>query len=88
MHLRDNDQSLVPSIFMPIALMKNKDLNKIIKTIGKRGFLYEYYDQAAPRSLNGYPMFFSCQIVGDKDSKRVLEVVKLLENTEKKVIGT
>ena len=35
---------------------------------------YEYYDKAGPRSVNGYPCFFSCSLLLGKDVKRVLKL--------------
>lgn len=38
------------------------------------GMIYEDYSKAAPRGINGYPMFFSCNIVSIDDTKRFREM--------------
>ena len=35
------------------------------------GVLYEYYDKAGPRAINGYPIFFSCNMMSADDYERV-----------------
>lgn len=54
------------------------------KTIG---MLYESYDKALPRGINGYPMFMSCNIVSIEDTKRFREMYgkyeKMREDFEK-----
>jgi len=38
------------------------------------GMLYESYSQAGPRSVNGYPCFFSCKIISIEDTNRFKEM--------------
>lgn len=38
----------------------------------KVGMLYEYMDKAGPRSVNGYPCFFSFRWLDKRDSRRVV----------------
>lgn len=40
------------------------------------GMIYEDMDKALPRTVNGYPMFFSCKILNKKDSIRFIEIYK------------
>lgn len=51
------------------------------------GMLYEDNSKAGPRSINGYPMFFSCKILSKADAKRFMEMynkyVKMREEFEK-----
>ena len=51
---RDND--LMPSIFIPLIFMNEEQRDDMVK----KGTLhiFEYYDKAGPRSINGYPIFF------------------------------
>ena len=51
-------QQDVGMVFMPLALGGMEGLKE--KTIG---LMYEYYDKAGPRSVNGMPCFFSCSIL-------------------------
>jgi len=41
--------------------------------------LYEFYDKAAPRGINGFPIFYSVNIVSKIDSDRFLEMYKKYE---------
>jgi hypothetical protein len=58
-----------------------------LKFLEEIGMLYEKNSEAGPRSINGYPIFFSCKIVSKEDTKKFLEMyntyVKLRENFEK-----
>lgn len=49
------------SVFMAIGLMGKDQLTKFHKkaSSGEIAFLYEYMNNAAPRSVNGMPGFFS-----------------------------
>lgn len=40
---------------------------------------YEYYDKAGPRSINGYPCFFSHHVLLGDDIKRVLKLANKFE---------
>lgn len=44
----------VPMVFMVLALSGEGDIPADVAEV------YEYMDQAGPRSINGYPIFFSC----------------------------
>lgn len=59
-HVRKGGEGDMPMIFMPIALgcFQTEDEANLQKI----GMLYEYYDKAGPRSMNGYPVFTSLHI--------------------------
>jgi hypothetical protein len=38
------------------------------------GMLYEYYSEAGPRGVNGYPIFYSCKIVTIEDTKKFIDM--------------
>lgn len=59
------------SSFMVIALMEEDSIKKMEQD--KIDFIYEYYDKAAPRSVNGRPIFFSCHCLTQDESKRMFE---------------
>jgi len=52
------------------------------------GMLYENNSEAAPRGINGYPIFYSCKIMSKSDAKRFFEMYgkyeKMREEFEKK----
>ena len=68
------DTNLVSMIFMPIALGGFADMSK--EDADDVGMIYEYMDKAGPRGVNGYPIFWSCHILGKKDKKIVMEMVQ------------
>jgi hypothetical protein len=39
------------------------------------GLIYEHLDKAGPRSVNGYPMFFSLRVMSPSDLERVQGVM-------------
>jgi len=43
------------------------------------GMFYEKYSEASPRSINGYPCFFSCNIVSIEDKNRFIEMYEKYE---------
>jgi len=49
---------------------------EFLKTIG---MFYERYSEAGPRSVNGYPCFFSCNIVSIEDKNRFIEMYEKYE---------
>lgn len=76
-HLHPRDSNLLSMIFMPLALGLFKDHSKEeIEKLQIGGF-WEYYEKAGPRSINGYPIFFSCHIIGQKDLERALAAYKV-----------
>jgi hypothetical protein len=41
--------------------------------------LYEYYSEAGPRGINGYPMFFSHRVLDREDWNRVVDKWKKIK---------
>jgi hypothetical protein len=76
-HLRQHDQDLLGMIFMPLIL-------------GAASFaqdawmVFEYYDQAGPRGVNGYPIFFSVRKIIQKDAPAFRHYVTEYEEMKKK----
>lgn len=48
-------------------------------------FLYEYMDQAAPRSINGMPCFLSFRWMSRADARRVMTMVKAMYDATREV---
>ena len=75
-------KNLLGMIFMPILFGATKDYSE--EEIKDIGFIYEYYDKAGPRGINGYPIFFSCGFVSKTDARKILDKVvkikKMIEN--------
>ncbi|MCH7911026.1 MAG: hypothetical protein IIB38_15605 [Candidatus Hydrogenedentes bacterium] len=72
------EQDLVPSIFMTVAFIGNDP--KACGAFKKNppGMIYAEMKDAAPRSINGYPMFFSCSFLSQKDTERVFAVYQAM----------
>lgn len=51
--------------------------------INNIGMVYEYYDKAGPRSINGYPIFMSMHILSKEDTKRFIEMYQKYEEMRK-----
>jgi len=81
-HIRANDlNSCLPVIFMPLALGALHDV-----TSESVGMIYEWYgENEAPRSINGYPMFFSCKFMNKDDWERASNAIER-ESTRRKDI--
>lgn len=65
-----NPDSLA-TVFMPIALGSFKDFDE--EDIKDIGLIYEYYDKAGPRSINGLPCFYSLAFLDKFDSGKVFD---------------
>jgi len=72
------DQGLVPSIFMPVAFIGDDPEACGAFKKNPPGMIYAEMKDAAPRSINGYPMFFSCSFLSQKDTERVFAVYKAM----------
>lgn len=80
-HIHKTDSDILSMIFMPIILGAFSNYTEEARK--DIGMIYEYYDKAGPRSINGYPIFFSLQIMNVKDRQFVWEkVVKIQKALE------
>jgi hypothetical protein len=78
------DASALGMVFMPLALGAFAGLAD--GEIEKIGLIYEYYDKAGPRSVNGYPSFFSMQMLNRDDTEKVLEYGRNLSARDKEFV--
>jgi len=67
------DNSLLPMIFMPVALGGFAEYNP--DSLKEIGILYEFLDQALPRGINGYPIFASVRIMHRLDWERARKAI-------------
>ena len=72
--LPEHSVHLLPNIFVSLGLgglssLSEEDREDI-------GFIYEYLNQAGPLGINGYPMFFSCKLLGKEDTKVLYEKLR------------
>lgn len=70
-HVRDFYITHLGMIFMPLILGAFADDTDEYKN--DIGMIYEYYDKAGPRSVNGYPCFFSLCYLNKHDTMIVWE---------------
>lgn|SRR5262245_12708907 len=66
--IHPQDAYLVGSIFMALPFINGADLEEIKRNAG---LLYEDMSKAGPRSINGYPMFFSLQWLDKDETSRL-----------------
>jgi len=64
-----HDPHFIKMVFMPLVFMDGKELEKLRKR--RVDFIYEYYDKAAPRNINGYPCFFSMRCLTENETERM-----------------
>ena len=81
-HLRDVED--IGMVFMPIPLGAfAKESKEYIDDIG---LIYEYWSEAGPRSVNGYPSFFSMTVLGKEDTEQVFKYHEQFEQAKKAVL--
>lgn len=78
--VRQGDHDILPVIFIPLSLMPN-----VHAWGADAGLVYEYWDQAGPRSINGYPIFFSVRKVIKKDMPALEHYVKTFWEMKKEI---
>lgn len=77
-HIRQGDLNMLPVIFVPIIFADKKWIELMQKDAP--GMIYEHISEAGPRSVNGYPTFFSFHIVSKDDAKKVWEKFEQIKN--------
>lgn len=84
-HIRPEDyERTVLAVFMPLVFA-DEDM---ITEIGKEAsLLYEWMDKAGPRSMNGYPMFFSVHWLHQDQQPQLDEFIDELFERRKEVGG-
>ena len=76
--LSETDRHLLNSIFMPLMFMD--DMHK--KTLIRDEIVHFYgkLNDAAPRSINGFPMFFSMRSINKEDCDHLQSTLEHLED--------
>lgn len=76
MHLKNPEDT--SRVFMILGLMSGEQIKSLQDE--RISFVYEYLDEAGPRSINGLPMFLSAKYLNVDDHQRVdVEYNKILE---------
>jgi hypothetical protein len=82
-NIRKQDHYMIGSIFMPIALMDDEDRKEYIAS--KPGMIFEHISKAAPRAVNGYPIFFTMQTLSYDEADKVCEYFQKIEEVVEKL---
>lgn len=80
-HFRSTEewQSLIRSVFMVLAFMETDAL----KDMGDHcAMIFEYFDKAGPRSINGYPSFMSFQIILKTEIDRLFQYYEAMKQMQ------
>jgi hypothetical protein len=72
-----NDTNIINLSFMVFMLMDPEQAPKDV------GLVYEYMSEAGPRSINGYPMFFSARYLTVEETQRFNKYYKEYEEIMK-----
>lgn len=75
----------ITSVFMLALFMDKKTIRKL--KADKVVHFFEYTSQAAPRSVNGLPCFFSCQTLKQPEMDLLVPMMKELEESDKQFLG-
>ena len=65
------------AVFMPLMFLNDKQKKEM--SDNKVVHLYEYYDKAGPRSINGMPCFFSFAQINKDDWEKIVKYIKKYE---------
>jgi hypothetical protein len=65
------NSNILFSVFMPLLFMDKKAIKSLQRE--KVNFIYEYLDKAGPRAINGMPMFMSCRVLVEPETKKMFE---------------
>ena len=67
-------------VFMPLGLMKIEQLEKLMEE--GACIFYEEWSKAGPRSVNGYPIFFTMRYMSEEDYRLVDKFFFKLKETQ------
>jgi hypothetical protein len=75
-HIHGTDGNILGMVFMTLLFMEEADKLITAEEAKKGGFIYEYWNKAGPRAINGYPMFSSHRLVKAKDARKIWKYVR------------
>ena len=70
-YIHKDQAHLLKSVFMSLYFISKKTALEMKRR--KVNFIYEYKDKAGPRSINGMPMFMSCQMLAESETEKMFE---------------
>lgn len=68
---KEQRKTMLPMVFMPLVFADEATINQMKQN--KIDTLFEYYSKANPRGINGFPTFYSFQMLDDAETKKVWE---------------
>ena len=82
---RDGNIEMLRQVFLPLALGALREMTE--DRVDKINLIYEYISKAGPHSINGYPMFFTMNILFEDDAKIFWEYLKSYDEMKKQFMG-
>lgn len=82
-HIRPEDVRLIPSLFIPLAFADEEHR----ATLENVAMVYEYIEKAGPRSVNGYPAFFSCKFLTKEEYDVMQPFIRQYAELKKQFFG-
>lgn len=84
-HINPNSsQDVVGMVFMPLVMGAFAEYSP--DSLRQIGCIWEYNSQAGPRSINGYPVFFSMHFMHVDDWARCATVIRNEEERQKNIV--
>lgn len=83
LQVRPGDEKLIPSIFLVLALMDGTAREEFLKH--KPAMLYADMADASPRSVNGYPSFFSLNFLNIEETNVFMDKYNAIVDAVKSV---
>jgi hypothetical protein len=85
LHIPEHEAMGLIMVFLPLGFMEKGAREELLND--EPGLLYEYLDEANPRSVNGMPTFMSMQILNKKDAEKVLDKTRKLDDAISEALG-
>jgi hypothetical protein len=83
-HCRSAEDTV--QVFMILGLMGTEAVEQMQKD--EIDFVYEYLDQAGPRSCNGKPMFMSCRMLSKTETAKMFEFYEAFRAAKEQVMNS
>ena len=74
-----NPEKELSMVFIPLIFMDEEQRKKLEDY--KPALMYEYYDKALPRVINGYPMFMSMHTLNEEESDKMWEYYEKIKTS-------
>jgi len=75
--MHESDMNLLPNVFMPILFMSDIQRKALVRD--EVIHFYGMIADAAPRAINGMPIFFGMRMLNKEDTQRLSAAMKALD---------